>query len=338
MKKLEKIGVYKQSNKCYTQRKGDYPKHWFLKSATFWRDKMITSASNQEPKFSDDATRRGYIPSYSYLVTSINTCFKMNVEEGYDFIGESHKYWELVYVTKGTVGIKEDSKVYKLSEGEIIFHMPMEFHKIWCISPSATFLIISFLSSDDNVLSPLGNGVLTLDMEELDNLNLVYEDTAVCFDTNIGVHRHTIEKQDIIEERLLFLKFEHFLLSMINSKINRKTKQYTAVANNYKVIINVLTENIQKNLNVSEIADLCNMSVSNLKKTFSQYHTGGIMQYFTTMKIRRAISLLRHGFSVDNVSHTMGFSSQSYFSVLFKKETGVSPSYFKNKGFPNETK
>ena len=299
---------------------------------------MNTSVPDYEPKFSDDATRRGYVPNYKYLVTSINTCFKMSVEEDYDFIGESHEYWELVYVTKGTVGIKEENRVYKLSEGDIIFHMPMEFHKIWCISPSATFLIISFLSSDDKILSPLGNEVMSLDTEELDNLNLVYNDTSVCFDTNIGVHRHTSEKQNIIEERLLFLKFEQFLLSLINSKINKRSKQYTAAANNYQIIINTLTENIQKNLTVSEIANLCNMSVSNLKKTFAQYHDGGIIQHFTTMKIRRAITLLRHGFSVDNVSHTMGFSTQSYFSVLFKKETGVSPSYFKNKGFPNITK
>ena len=60
-----------------------------------------------------------------------------------------HNFWELVYVTEGSVFVSEDSRVYELSEGDIIFHKPMEFHQINADEPGLEIFICSFKMSGE---------------------------------------------------------------------------------------------------------------------------------------------------------------------------------------------
>ena len=49
----------------------------------------------------------------------------------YFYLGESHDFWESVFVLKGRAGITAGETVYTLEEGQMIFHPPGEFHRIW---------------------------------------------------------------------------------------------------------------------------------------------------------------------------------------------------------------
>ena len=55
------------------------------------------------------------------------------------------------------------------------------------------------------------------------------------------------------------------------------------------------------------------------------------MKHFTHIKIRRAIKLLDEGLPVSQVSERLGFSSASYFSAVFKRETGYTPGAYRKR-------
>lgn len=62
------------------------------------------------------------------------------------FRGERHNFWELLYVDKGDVEVMADSIGYKLTQGDLIFHKPNEFHSVWAnrkIAPN--IIVISFI-------------------------------------------------------------------------------------------------------------------------------------------------------------------------------------------------
>ena len=48
----------------------------------------------------------------------------------FSFHGESHDFWELVYIDKGSAIVTAGEQIFKLHEGEVIFHKPNEFHSI----------------------------------------------------------------------------------------------------------------------------------------------------------------------------------------------------------------
>lgn len=269
-----------------------------------------------------------YYPEFRCGIKCFITAFKEKFENGYYFNGEMHNFWELVYVTEGNLCVSEDSRVYELTKGDIIFHKPMEFHKIWVEkSQSARAIIISFESNDENI-TELSHGVYKLDAERQNSFEEIYTMLEEKFKLNFYVRRK--DEPDIVAEKIAFMQFEIFLLSLLSSQNDKRCRQYNVSAMNYKTIIDTMNENISKNLSIDELAALCNLSVSNLKKIFAKYAGGGVMKHFNRLKIKRAMRLLRIGLSVSEVSYQLGFSSQNYFAVVFRRETGMLPSEFKH--------
>jgi len=269
-----------------------------------------------------------YCPEFKCGVKCFITAFKTKLENAYYFNGEMHNFWELVYVTEGSLFVSEDSRVYELTEGDIIFHKPMEFHKIWVEKgQTARAIIMSFDSDEENALE-LSHGVYKLDAERKSAFEEVYQMLDDNFNLNFYVRRK--EKADVVAEKLTFMHFEIFLLSLLSGQNTKRGRQYNVSAMNYKMIIDTMNENLSKNLSIEELAALCNLSVSNLKKIFAKYAGGGVMKHFNRLKIKRAMRLLRIGLSVAEISYQLGFSSQNYFAVVFRRETGMLPSEFRH--------
>ena len=64
-------------------------------------------------------------------VDCVYTLFYMEMSKDFSYGGESHDFWECVFVLKGIAGITAGETVYTLTEGQAIFHPPGEFHRLW---------------------------------------------------------------------------------------------------------------------------------------------------------------------------------------------------------------
>ena len=63
-------------------------------------------------------------------ISRIVTIHYYEFDRNFVFHGESHNFWEMVYVDKGAVEIKRNDEYITLKQGEIVFHCPDEFHSI----------------------------------------------------------------------------------------------------------------------------------------------------------------------------------------------------------------
>lgn len=124
---------------------------------------------------------------------------------------------------------------------------------------------------------------------------------------------------------------ESLLLSLIDrSSANQKT--VTSSERQYLDIIRVMKKNLDKMLSLEELAALCNMSASNLKKIFHGLSDVGASKFFLRMKLRRAMEMLDNGTSVKEAGLSIGFTDMNYFSTVFKRETGITPSEYRRAG------
>ncbi|MBQ2743894.1 MAG: AraC family ligand binding domain-containing protein, partial [Oscillospiraceae bacterium] len=78
-------------------------------------------------------------------VSHVVTLHDFNYTPDFLFTGESHDFWELAYIRRGSVGVMAGSTGYTLESGEAIFHLPNEYHNIWANGESAEVVIISFV-------------------------------------------------------------------------------------------------------------------------------------------------------------------------------------------------
>ncbi len=263
-------------------------------------------------------------------IKSFITAFEATYRGGFDFKGENHNFWEFVYVIDGIISVTADDRVHTLKTGEVIFHKPMEFHKLKTVNgTSASLLIMSFYLDGDSV-SYFENSVFSLNADAQEKIEQI-----ITFlrknkpEQNKNNYLFRLKNDPVlIQETANYT--ELFLMSLLNSDVKSK-EVTTRSAMMYKKIINAMKENVENNLTVDELADLCGMSTSNLKKVYSAYSVFSIHKYFVKLKIARAIEMLEEGYNVTEISDKLGFNNQNYFSIVFKRETSMSPlNYRKN--------
>lgn len=97
----------------------------------------------------------------------------------------------------------------------------------------------------------------------------------------------------------------------------------------------VFQENIFNSLDVEELARSLGQNYKTFREEFKNYTGLSPYQYFLQMKINKAKELLSEGiYSVKEVSYKLAFQNPYYFSRLFKKKTGVSPSQWNGLSIP----
>jgi AraC-like DNA-binding protein len=262
-------------------------------------------------------------------VKSLISSFEAVRPAGFAFEGEMHDFWELVYIADGKAGITADERVYTLNAGQLIFHKPMEFHRICSVDNYGHKALIMAFDAVGEGMQVLENRIIELDEKFELQINQAIKKASLVLEMDQEGLIHTQKYSTAVQEATL--KIEHFLLEIIKRVSENPQPTQDGQNETYRLIVRVLNENAQKNLSLTEIASLCHLSVSNLKKVFRRYSDKGVMKYFTHVKIRKAINMLDEGLSVAQVSEHLGFSSANYFSVVFKRETGYTPGAYRKR-------
>lgn len=91
---------------------------------------------------------------------------------------------------------------------------------------------------------------------------------------------------------------------------------------------------LERGIDVESIASEVGVTYPRLRRIFQHYTGLTPYQYFLQLRIRRAKELLQeHGLSIKEIASRMNFENQYYFSRLFKKKTGLSPSEWRKSDY-----
>ena len=81
-------------------------------------------------------------------ISDLYSLFQIHYDKDYEFAGETHNFWECLYVMDGEVCVSADERVYNLKSGEIIFHKPLELHKFTVTSNGGVDVLIFSFSAE----------------------------------------------------------------------------------------------------------------------------------------------------------------------------------------------
>ena len=249
--------------------------------------------------------------------------FDRRFSADFTFDGEKHDFFEVVYVLDGIIEVTEEEKVYRLGERDIIFHAPNEFHRIRSDQSSSPHVLnVSFKIKGDLPQS-LKDGVMHL--------------SSALHDEYVKTVRMLTEVlQDSTDNSYALFEIS-CRLSALFLRLSQESKAkdslcVTAGAKTYSAVVEMMQRNINNNLGVEYFAKANYISVSYLKKLF--YHYAGISpkNYYNNLRTTEAERLLRIGAAVSEISEKMNFSSPAYFTVFFKKQTGLTPTQYRSFG------
>lgn len=263
-------------------------------------------------------------------INAIYSLHKSTREEGFTFPGESHGFWECVYVYKGSencMSVTAGERIYEVGEGNIIFHKPYELHKFYVTSKCDVF-IFSFnlfgknIGFYENKLFKLNNFQRSI----IENMLSYVDRISMAYPTDSNYHKYLVALNKVpTYSQMITTYIYQLLLSLTESNSSQSAIESDKTKTFYKAI-QYMEKNIEGSPSVEDIANACNISVSTLKRIFGQFINVSVHKYFLEMKLNEATRLLRKGHSVCSVTKILGFSSQSYFSNLYKKERNIVPS------------
>lgn len=259
-------------------------------------------------------------------VTGLVTLLNDPKKKGFYFEGESHDFWEGVFVYEGSATVTSDNKISHLEKGMFFLHKPMEFHRCWAPPDVAPKLLTLSFRAKGEALDNLDKFCFCLSEEQQEFLWKIVELFQKIKD-DTSLHNNYRHQRD---RTLLAAMLEVFLIQLTENDIHDDNLSHNEAC--YSHILQTMKEHCNQSLTVPELADLCNMSLSNMKRIFGLYSDLSIGKAFLQIRIRQAMDMMDCGIPARDVAKALDFSEISYFYTVFKRETGLTPTqYIKRK-------
>lgn len=91
-----------------------------------------------------------------------------------------------------------------------------------------------------------------------------------------------------------------------------------------------IERHIQDKITIDDLTKCCHLSKRTITRHFSEYFHMPAAEYILQLKLKTAAYLLTNStFSIVEISNQLSFSSQSHFSVAFKKQYHYTPQQYR---------
>lgn len=271
-------------------------------------------------------------------INKIVTVFFHEFGKNFNFDGESHNFWEMVYVDSGVVEISAGGKVHILKSGDIAFHKPNEFHTIKTDSEhNANVFVISFVCSSV-AMSYFKGKVLSVPSKLKKHITSILNEIEQSF-VLMSSGDFKLEIKDnapIGGQQMVRTYLEQFLILLVRDAQENKTAHFfpnKESMENHLIsqMIHFIEDNLYTNVTVEEICDEMNYSRAYLSKIFKATTGFTILEYILNRKIMQAKKLIKENdYNFSQISDKLAFDNPHYFTRVFKRISGMTPSEYKN--------
>ena len=226
-----------------------------------------------------------------------------------------HTAYFLNVVTDGYAKLKIGEYKYPLRRGTVFFSFPGVEYEVTDFD-NFTYTYISF--SGDGATELLREQNITEANPVIDNLS------EVCDFFGATVGRVNQNNANYLGEAALYYAFAQIA----------DRKGSAAPIKNSANLYDAVTDYINRNysnpsLSLSEISGVYFYSEKHLSSVIKKNCGVGFTEYLTRLRINRAIEIMKvKNDSIAKIAFSCGFSDPLYFSKVFKKRTGKTPSVY----------
>lgn len=265
------------------------------------------------------------IPNYDYPIVAISAGHHQLITCPHFWTDRpGRRDYQLLYVKNGHIQYYIGDTKFSVPAGGFLLYRPEEpQHYEYFLDDNADIYWVHFTGKNvKNLLSSLGFNKHTGYTENPDNRYEYYFNEII----NELLYRkpHFMEFSSLLMQALL-------LYISRSCKLNKNTSQKE---NSYvEQIHEILNQNYQQSINFSNLAKEFHVSPSQLTKSFTVQYGVSPSKYLTNLRIEKAKALLLTKISVNQTATLVGYSDQLYFSKVFHKIVGVSPSQYRDEQF-----
>lgn len=239
---------------------------------------------------------------------------------------------EICYLAKGSQEYFVGEDTFKLYGGDVFISFPNEVHGTGNVPEEKGLLYWMILKQPEEGKEYLGlhfaeakvlfNKLLKLPLR-------LFKGDIECERLLQGVIRTYFKNKDILTKMELNNLLVSFLLHIIHSGEKKQARVYSE---RITEIIQYIDDNLFDTLDLEDLANKCNLSVSRFKHLFKEETGIPPAEYIIRKKVEKAQGLIeKQELSIKDIAYDLGFSSPAYFSTVFKQYNGYSPTSLKAK-------
>lgn len=227
--------------------------------------------------------------------------------------GQTRKDYSLVYVNEGILDMWFTEKHIQVKKGCFVITKPGNQSEHGTSCENLNYFWLNFTGSRVEEL------VKKMNLEYNTTYNIgVFEEVRNCF-TKIA-SEFTIN-DSFFEETSAAILIETFAL--LSRKVNVADKSFSRS-------MEYIESHYNENISIYSLASIEGLSVSHYRALFKKRFSTTPNEYITMKRINSACFYLRSSSrSVERIAQLVGYTDSFYFSRVFKKKTGVSPSKYR---------
>ncbi|GMA98187.1 AraC family transcriptional regulator [Pelosinus sp. IPA-1] len=239
------------------------------------------------------------------------------------------QHHKLVFVTGGKGSVIIEKKRYSVKEGMLFYISPDVLHSveidteepICFLSVHFSYAYVSFNDSKWAIkgeveMIPLQSALELKDYYHIEDI----------FKKLVDSWNAKLPGYEFITKTL----FQQLVIAIYQNI--RKQKQNYSTSLKVEKIIQYMHQNINNRVTLTELSDLVQLSSTYLSRAFKETTGYSIIEFFNKMKIDKAKELIAESDKkVKEVAQALGFTDEFYFSRIFKKMEGISPTEYYSK-------
>ena len=275
----------------------------------------------------------------SIEVDKLITVHYFELSKDFTYPAESHDFWELHYVDKGSITALSGENLVKLSQGELFFHKPNSKHQLVADGQIAANVCVVSFECEGQELESIAGVKIKITQSQKDILGKLLDEASTTFDisnSNPELNKLTLKPiRNFGDLQLIKIYLEQLIIDVLRKTVHQKpilnffakTQEYNDDLINK--IIEFLYENVANNITLDDICEEFHFSKGYISRKFLAVTGITIISYFNNIKISLAKQIIRSKNAefncISKLADGLGFSTDSYFCYTFKKITGMTP-------------
>lgn len=231
--------------------------------------------------------------------------------------------WQLLYVASGKAHFYIGEQDIVVTAGHMVLYQPKQvMHYEYFGKDKPEVYWVHFTGSD--VKNILKKHEIPLDE------NVFYAGTSSTYTYLFKEMINELQTCRVGYEELLSMYLQQIFLLIQRSRQEKRPTVNTHIQEEMELARRYFQEHYNEEINIEEYALSRNMSVSWFLRNFKQVTMKSPMQYILSVRINNAVSLLEStDYNVTEISTIVGYDNPLYFSRIFKKQRGISPSDYR---------
>ncbi|MGN0339267.1 MAG: AraC family transcriptional regulator [Lachnospira sp.] len=246
-----------------------------------------------------------------------------------------HYYSEIIYMEKGSVKVVCNDSSTILKEGDLCYFYPLQLHEITKAEDNdVVYAVIKFDIHSINIppsyISKIYDYFVRRTRED-DFCLLLKNDNANNLLLKTRIDNIVNEYLNKDEFYMLSIQSEiHDLLITIARNVNKNISIFQKKGNDNSFsffhILEYIDTHSGEQLEIKELARMCNMSYSNFARMFRQNYGRSCKEYINYIRLNKAHDLLVNtDYDLNYIATETGFFDCSHFIRTYKKWRGITP-------------